>query len=46
MDQVLENMVGVRKMKIEFGNNHLYAHMEFSNIKTIGVKIIGILAYT
>lgn len=33
MDQVLENLVGVRKMKIEFGNNHLYAHMEFSNIK-------------
>lgn len=30
MDQVLENLKGVRKMKIGFSYNHLYVHMEFS----------------
>lgn len=38
MDQVLENLKKVRKMKIGFGYNHLYSHMEFSNIKKIRSK--------
>lgn len=33
MDQFLENLKKIRKMKIGFAYNHLYAHMEFSNIK-------------
>lgn len=33
MDQVLENLKKVRRMKTGFGYNRLYSHMEFSNIK-------------
>lgn len=46
MDQFLENLKKIRKMKIGFAYNHLCAHMEFSNIKNIGLKIVGMLAYT
>lgn len=46
MVQALENLKKVRMMKIGFGYNHLYSHMEFSNIKKLDLKIIGMLAYT